>query len=153
MATYQIKCYHTPSDPAVLDKVLQEVRTVTGNIKETTDMMRPVITMSSNAADWSLINYLWIEYFHRNYFVESKEYDTYGNITLHLVIDPLTSHGPALVNMPLIVKRSSNWYNTYQYDPEIPTLENKVVATQKFPGGFGSGEMLILANNGGGIVV
>lgn len=154
MGTYKIICYYNSSDRNVLDKTLTKKREVLGNIKQATDMIRPVITMSNDTSiDWSLINYIWIEYFHRNYFVESKTFDTIGNVTLQCVVDPLTSHAEALKTLSIIAKRSTNLYNVYQYDPEIPTLENKVVATQKFPGGFPSGEALILANNGGGIVV
>lgn len=158
MATYNIKGYWMPDDKNVLDKEpnLLLLFTVSGNIKRATDMIRPVINISNHPSDdWSRCNYIYIEMFHRYYFVVSKTYDTFGNIEIECVVDPLSSHVNDIKNLFVIAKRSSNLNkcNLYQEDAEIPRLEYQVVATQKFPGGFGSGEALILANNGGGIVI
>lgn len=156
MATHQIKLYYNSSDKNVMNKTLTELYTITGNFKRPTDMIHPDIEVLYHTdVDWSNCNYIWCELFHRNYFIDSKTYDTFGNITLHCTCDVLTSHKDVLNNLDIIANRTSKTdkCNLYQYDPEIPSLENKVVATQKFPGGFPTGDALILANCGGGVVL
>lgn len=154
MATYNIKGYWMSDDKNVLTKTKTELFTVAGNFKRPTDMIRPSIQISSHpSVDWSTCNYIYIELFHRYYFVTSKTYDTFGNIEISCVVDPLTSHENDIKNLFVIAKRSSNKFNVYQDDSEIPRLANKVVATQKFPYGFGNDEQLILSVNGGGSVI
>lgn len=156
MATHQIKLYYNSSDKNVLNKTLTELYTITGNFKRPTDMIHPDIEVVYHPdVDWSNCNYIWCELFHRNYFIDSKTYDTFGNITLHCTCDVLTSHKSLINNLDIIANRTSKteMCNLYQYDSEIPSLEKKVVATQKFPGGFPTGDSLILANCGGGVVL
>lgn len=154
MATHQIKLYYNSSDKNVLNKTLTELYTITGNFKRPTDMIHPDVEIVYHPdVDWSNCNYIRCELFHRNYFIDSKTYDTFGNITLHCTCDVLTSHKTLLNNLDIIANRSSSKFNVYQYDSEIPSLEKKVVATQKFPGGFPTGDALILANCGGGVVI
>lgn len=146
MATHQIKLYYNSSDKNVLNKTLTELYTITGNFKRPTDIIHPDIEIVYHPdVDWSNCNYIWCELFHRNYFVDSKTYDTFGNITLHCTCDVLTSHKSILNNLDIIANRSSSKFNVYQNDPEIPTLANQVVATQKFPSGFSNNQSLILA--------
>ena len=146
MATHTIKLYYNSSDKNKLNKTLTELYTVSGNYKKTTDLIHPTIEVVYHPdVDWSTCNYLWSELFHRNYFINSKTYDTFGNVTLECTCDVLTSHKNDILNLDIIANRSSSKYNVYQYDSEIPTLEKKVVATQKFPLGFSENQSLILA--------
>lgn len=156
MPTYDIRGYYNHSDRNVLNKNISDppIFVVNGNIKQPTDLIRPTVIISSQGNnDWDRCNYLYIRNFHRYYFVKSKVWDTYGNITIECEVDPLMSHKDEIKQLSVIAKRSSNTYNMYQFDPEIPQYENRVVATQKFPYGFGSGEQIILAVNGGGAVI
>lgn len=146
MATYNIKGYWMSDDKNVLSKTKTELFTVAGNFKRPTDMIRPTIQISSHpSVDWSTCNYIYIELFHRYYFVTSKTYDTFGNIEISCVVDPLSSHENDIKRLFVIANRSSTIYNVYQYDEEVAKLENEVVATQKFPYGFSSTDTLILS--------
>ena len=154
MPTYNIVGYFNSSDPTVMNKTLSSpLFTVQGNIKISTDMIRPTFNISYHPnIDWSTCNYLYVQFFHRYYFIENKTFDTYGNVYLECVCDVLSSHKNDILNLDVIAKRSSYKFNIYQYDQEVPSLEKRAVATQKFPYGFSSGEALILANSGGGAI-
>lgn len=157
MATYNITGYFNSSDRNEINKILSEpLFTVAGNFKKETDIVRPVVTLSSHASDFSTCNYLYIEQFHRYYFIENKVIDTQGNITLSCVVDVLMSHRERIKELNVIALRSSKdgTFNIYQVDDEVPRLAKQVVATQKFPNGFRNTDALILAVNGtgGGIV-
>lgn len=155
MATYDIVGFYNSSDRSVLNKTLSSpLFTIEGNIKISTDMIKPSFNISFHPEiDWSTCNYIYSEFFHRYYYINSKTFDSYGNIYIECECDPLMSHKNDILNLDVIALRSSSKYNVYQYDSNIPSLENKVVATQKFPSGFGNGESLILAVNGGGVVI
>lgn len=155
MATYNITGYNCTADNNELNKTLgSALFTVSGNFKEITDIVHPTVTISNHAAyDFDECNYLYIAQFGRYYFVDSKTIDTQGRIILKCTVDVLYSHRSQINNLFIIADRSSNKCNHYQVDPEIPRLANKVVATQKFPLGFGAGEHLILAVNGGGMII
>lgn len=155
MATYNIIGYFNSSDRNELNKTLSSpLFTITGNFKKETDMIRPVITISSHASDFSTCNYIYVEQFHRYYYVNNKVIDTYGNITLSCEVDVLMSHKERIKELDIIAIRSSSLFNVYQNDNEVPRLAKQIVATQKFSGGFSNNDALILAVNGsgGGIV-
>lgn len=151
MPAYNITGYFNSSDPTVMNKTLSSpLFTVQGNIKISTDMIRPTFNISYHPnIDWSTCNYLYVEFFHRYYFIENKTFDTYGNVYLECVCDVLSSHKNDILNLDVIAKRSSYKFNMYQNDDEIPRLANSVVATQKFPYGFNGQTMILSVNNGG----
>lgn len=146
--------YFNKSDRTVLNKTIESKFTISGNFKITTDIIHPTINISSHSSvDFDDCNYLYIGQFDRYYFITSKSIDTFGNIMIDCECDVLMSHKSQILNLDVIALRSSSTYNTYQFDSEVPMYENKVVATQKFPGGFPTGDALILANCGGGVVI
>lgn len=151
---HNIVGYLNKSDNTVLNKTLEQKFSISGNFKITTDIVHPTINISSHSSvDFGDCNYLYLGQFNRYYFIVSKSIDTFGNIMIDCECDVLMSHKSQIQNLEVIAKRSSSDFNLYQYDSEIPSLEKRVVATQKFPGGFSSGEALILAVNGGGVVI
>ena len=155
MPTYNIVGYNNRSDKNKLHKSLSSALfTVAGNFKSSTDIIHPVITIGYHPAyDFSQCNYIKVDQFDRYYFVDSKQIDGYGNITLNCTDDVLFSHVTEISALEVIAARSSSWYNVYQNDPEVARLTKQVVATQKFPYGFAQSESLVLAVNGTGAVV
>jgi len=142
-----ITTYINESDSHTLNKKITKIEDVSGVVfKQDTDILRPLLIISRNVSN--NYNYVYIPAFNRYYYVRSKSFAD-QRYYVNLEVDPLMSSQTDINNLEVIADRSSSAFNLYQVDPEVPQLAPNVIATQKFPAGFG-GYSFILAVTGGG---
>ena len=140
-----ITTYVNASDEHVLDKSITKVHdNVNVILKDDTNMINPVIIVSGSLAP--SYNYVYLTDFNRYYYVRDITYSQ-QRYYIALEVDVLMSFKAAINDLEVIANRSSSRFNVYQPDNSIPFLQRNIIATQKFPSGFGS-ESLILAVNG-----
>ena len=140
-----ITTYVNDSDEHVLDKSITKVHdNISVNIKDDTNLINPVIIVSGSLTP--SYNYIYITDFNRYYYVRDITYSQ-QRYYIALEVDVLMSFNAAIKALDVIANRSSSRFNVYQPDDSIPFLQRNIIATQKFPSGFGS-ESLILAVNG-----
>lgn len=140
-----ITTYVNASDEHVLDKSITKVHdNINVVLKDDTNMINPVIIVSGSLAP--SYNYVYLTDFNRYYYVRDITYSQ-QRYYIALEVDVLMSFNAAIKSLEVIANRSSSRFNVYQPDNSIPFLQRNVIATQKFPSGFGS-ESLILAVNG-----
>lgn len=93
----------------------------TGTLKESCDVLNPVITMAYNAYHVN-INYAYIPDFGRYYFVENYVID--GDLVhIKLHVDVLYTYRNIILNSPCIAARSSSNYNVNLVDNMIQSEE------------------------------
>lgn len=140
-----ITTYVNASDEHVLDKSITKVHdNINVVLKDDTNMINPVIIVSGSLAP--SYNYVYLTDFNRYYYVRDITYSQ-QRYYIALEVDVLMSFNAAIKSLEVIANRSSSRFNVYQPDNSIPFLQRNIIATQKFPAGFGS-ESLILAVNG-----
>ena len=140
-----ITLYNMTSDKNVLDKTITSVSSVTGDIKDESNIINPQIIMSSTVD--SSFNYFYISDFGRYYYVTDKTVE-HGRTIIHGHVDVLMSFNSAIKDLYVIAERASKGYDLYQIDNELPIRNYKVVSTDVFPQGFTS-KSYLLATFGG----
>lgn len=95
--------------------------TSTGTLKESCDVLNPIITMAYNAYHVN-INYAYIADFGRYYFVENYVID--GDLVhIKLHVDVLYTYRNIIMNSQCIAARSSSNYNVNLVDNMIQAEE------------------------------
>lgn len=126
-----ITLYNTTSDPRKINKVINQVASLSCLIKDPTNKQTPNIILSSNVS--TDFNYVYISSFNRYYFVTSKTVNATNNIEISCKFDPLYTWKTNINNSKIIASRSGDTTKTNAYLPdEIPLQVNRNVIYKKF---------------------
>lgn len=143
-----VKFYTNSSERDEIYKSLSNETTLSNVIiKDDTNITDPVLILSGTSALANNINYAYIQTFGRYYFIDSKEVSQ-QRIYLTLHVDVLESARTQLLSNYAILGRSTNHFNAYQIDEDIPRLNNSAITITPFEGAF-VGESLIMTVAGG----
>lgn len=108
---------------------------LTGNLKEDTDIMDPVIEIET-VTDITGYNYAYIEVFGRYYFIRSIEITGANLRRISMHVDVLQTYSSFLKQCPVIVANSYNRFNMYLPDANYKCYQNDKILINSFPGGF-----------------
>ena len=139
------KMYKYTGQRNVINKSITHVADLSnGYFKNDTDFINPVLVLSTSF-NITNENYFSIDglYYFVNEVTRSQQ-----NQVVQLELDDLESYKTSILDQSCIIERSSNNFNLYQEDPDIPSLKNNDITQQLFPGAF-TGESLILITAGG----
>ena len=143
-----VKFYTNSSERDEIYKTLSNETTLSNVIfKDDSNISDPVLILSGTSQLANTINYAYIQTFGRYYFIDKKEISQ-QRIYLTLHVDVLESARSQILNNHAIVARSTNKFNAYQVDNDIPMINSNEITVTKFPNGF-SGESLIITVAGG----
>lgn len=138
------KMYRYTGEKDVINKSLTFVADLTGYFKDDTELIQPTLVLAPgytvSQENYFIINGMY-------YFVTGVIYSQ-QNLQVKLDLDDLETYKTDILKEHCIVERSSNQFNLYQEDPDIPVMKDSVVTMSLFPGSFG-GESLILVVAGG----
>lgn len=130
--------YKTLSNETILMNVI---------FKDDSSIIDPVLVLSGTNQLANSINYAYIPTFGRYYFIEKKDISQ-QRIYLTLHTDVIESARTQLLNNYAVLDRSTNHFNAYQVDNDIPLINSSEITITNFAGSF-SGESLILTVAGG----
>lgn len=105
--------------------------TITGNVKDTFDILNPIVQFNYNA-NLKNVNYAYIPEFGRYYFV-SPPIISGKTAYLKMHVDVLYTHRAIIMKSPCIAIRSSNRGNLYFQDDYIQFEEGYRYNVSKFP--------------------
>lgn len=105
--------------------------TVTGNVKDTFDILNPIIQLNYNVA-LKNVNYAYIPEFGRYYFV-SPPIISGKTLYLKMHVDVLFTYKAIIMKSPCIAIRSSNRGNLYFQDDYIQFEEGYRYNVSRFP--------------------
>lgn len=128
----------------VINKSITYVGEVTGVFKNDTDLIEPTLVLAPGY-EVTNKNYFLIDGLY--YFVKEVT-RSQERLTVQLDLDELESYKSSILANYAVLDRSTNKFNAYQVDRDIPMINSNEITVTKFPNGF-SGESLILTVSGG----
>ena len=122
------------------------VRTLTGTLREETDIVDPEINVefSGTLTD---CNYMYIQALSRYYFITKIESIRNGVWRIYAHCDVLKTYAEAILNTEAVVARSESKYNLYLNDSMFKVYSNPRLQIANFPNKF-TGESYVLVMNG-----
>lgn len=133
MANIAVKLYTVTDDNKVVSKSLGTPKDFDCIIKETTNVLAPVIRIQTTD-NLSGYNYCYIERYGRYYFVDRIETTPNGLWQLHCRCDVLMSWKTGIRALTGTVERSEKNFNAYLNDSEYKALSYRKIVTKQFPG-------------------
>ena len=117
-----------------ISKTPTSLFTLTGDLKEESSIVDPVIIIESESPISA--NYAYIAEFNRYYYIRNIENvaSKLWRITMHT--DVLKTFSEGILNSPCIVAKSSSKFNLYLNDADYKCQQNDIVMSQVFPSGF-----------------
>lgn len=105
---------------------------LTGNIKEPSSIIDPVILVQCDLSSISSCNYCFIPEFQRYYYITNAKSATSTTCTLHLHVDVLKSFEDAILSCTGYVDRQENEISVLISDPEKIRQVNPAISTVPF---------------------
>lgn len=132
-----------------LDKNVTTVSTVTGVLRDESNIVNPSILVEMASAPAN-VNYLYVAEFGRYYFVNDVTSVRNGLWRFDCTSDPLTSFKTQIRGCTGIVRRAESHeaYNMMLDDGSFRVYADPYIVTKKFPTGF-TGHSYVLAVAGG----
>ena len=149
---FNIILQYNSTDEDHLDKELRTIYTLTGNLRNDTDVVNPSILIECDPvylfgdANVPGVNYFTITDFRRSYYLVNLNILETGLYELVGHVDVLSSFKDGIRAQEAIVHRqeTASAYNLYINDSSLRAYQNPHVITKKFPRGF-NGFSYILA--------
>lgn len=143
-----ITFYNTASENERVTKVLTQVLSLNGTLREESDVMSPSIVVQ---ADTSLLscNYAYITEFGRYYFIDNITSIRNGIWLVKMHIDVLMTYDSAIRGLYAVVVRQESKQSSYLIDNKIPLQAKETTQTFNFPNAFSKSLYYVLAVAGG----
>lgn len=122
------------------------VMTLTGHLREETDIVNPVINIEYNGT-LTNVNYMWIPEFHRYYFITKIESVRTGLWRVYAHCDVLKTYAEGILGTPCVVARNEKQYNLMLNDSYFKVYANPRLQVANFPNKF-SGYSYVLVMKG-----
>lgn len=147
-----VKAYKYNSPNFFINKDLIDVATYTGNLKAESSVLDPEFEIESDS-DLSQVNYIWINEFHRYYYVTNITSVTnkLWRFTCH--VDVLMTYKPQITAHEAVIARQEGLYNLYLNDSDtFKVLQKRKIVQKNFPNGFsGSSYVLLFMGDNGSV--
>lgn len=148
--SFAITLYQNNSENNKIGKSLVQVASYNGNLRETCDILNPVINFDDAGlgAKIATVNYMYIPAFGRYYFINKIEsisnniWRIYGNV------DVLETYKDAILNQTAVIARQENEWNLYLNDGTFKVYQNPIICTINFPNGFTDQEYILAVAGG-----
>lgn len=141
--SFDIILQRNQSEKNALSKVVNDLATVTGVLKNETSIVNPTIIIECNVSDFSLCNYMSIPEFDRSYFVTDIRSIKNGLVEFTCHVDVLSSFAPYIRANRAIIEKQENAWNVYLDDGTFRVYQNPMVLTKMFPSGFDTWEFVL----------
>ena len=135
--TIKLQLNNSPAN--YVDKVVVDVLTLTGTLKEGSSLQTPQIMVEHSGAITG-VNYARIESFGRSYYITDIHNDHNTIWTISLKSDPLTSFKTQIRACNAIIAKNEKAFNLYLADSNFKCYQNPYIITRKFPTGFQTSE-------------
>lgn len=122
------------------------VMTLTGTLREQTDIVDPEINVEYNGT-LTNVNYMHIPELHRYYFITKIESVRTGLWRIYGHCDVLKTYSEGILGTECVVARSESKYNLYLNDSAFKVYANPRLQCANFPNKF-DGESYVLIMNG-----
>lgn len=129
-----------------LNRVVKNVRniiTLSGELREATSIIDPIIKIECDLEDITECNYLTIPVFNRSYFIKNIRSIRNNIVEISCHVDVLSSFADAIKTNTAIIKKQENSWNLYLNDGTFKIYQNPEILTKSFPSGFSTQEFVL----------
>ena len=143
-----IYLYQNLSEQNALDKSTALIGTLSGALKESTDLLNPVILIEGDiTATVATTNYIYIPSFKRYYFLTGLTSVRTGLYQIEMHVDVLTTYRDGIRKNEALISRQENEWNMMIPDNQQQVGQKQIITQQAFPNAF-SGEVYELIVQG-----
>lgn len=135
--------YLNKSERNRVAKVLEQISSMTGTLRQETSIIDPAFLIYADLDDFIECNYLDVPAFGRKYFVNNIRSIRTGLIELTCHVDVISSFATQIKANSAIVKKQENNWNLYLNDGSFRVYQNPIVLTKAFPSGFTTQEFVL----------
>lgn len=129
-----------------ISKTPATVMSVTGSLRENTDIVDPQINIEYNGT-LTNVNYMYIAEFHRYYFITKIESIRTGLWRVYAHCDVLKTYSQAILGTKAVISRSESDYNLLLNDQYFKAYANPRIQLARFSETF-SGNSYVLIMQG-----
>ena len=141
----QILLQRNDSEPNAIDKTLTTLADLSGDLRDQTSIIDPVILISGDISSYTGCNYMTIPAFGRSYFIRNITSVRTGVFSVAAHVDVLSSFKTQIRANSAILRRSEKYWNLYLNDGSLQTYQYPAVLPKPFPNGFPNNKQYILA--------
>ena len=146
MSGFNIILMNNQEELNKISKSPSTVMTLSGTLREETDIVNPVINIEFNGT-LTNVNYMHIPEFNRYYFITKIESVRTGLWRIYAHCDVLKTYAEGILGTPCVVARNQNKYNLYLNDSYFKVYANPRLQVINFPQSF-SGYSYVLVMKG-----
>lgn len=144
--SFSIKLQRNTSPINKVDKALNLVDTVTGTLRNESNLVDPVILIELDSLPY--FNYMTIEEFHRSYFIREIKSVRNKLWEIHAHSDPLMSFKTDFLQNTAVVSRNQSNYDLLLNDGMFKCRQNSRIGYIAFPAGLDNfNYILVVAGN------
>lgn len=143
----EILLYSCAQENNVINKNLELLETIQGDLREESSIMTPVVMIESITTPAA--NYAMISEWNRYYYINNIISERTGLWRLEMSIDVLKTYASEILANKAVIRRQQTNWNIYLDDPNFKVYNNKLIQTKLFPNGFNNEPDFILVVAGG----
>lgn len=144
-----IELYRNNSEPNKITKSLSAISTLSGSLRNESEVVNPVVLVEGNISSFQMANYARIQAFGRYYFITGIKSIRNNIVELSLHTDVLMSFNLSNVNGIVIETQSVNASNYLTGRNWIETVKHKTDIISFSNGLLDSGEYILITAGGG----
>ena len=137
-----VTLYNNSSPINAMDKNLSQIASLTGNLREESNVIDPQILIERSSV--SNVNYVYVSEFDRYYFVTEIESVRTGLWRMHLHVDVLYTYRNSIRQNRALINRQQNYYDLMLDDGIFRCKQNPRIYRYDFPNGLGDFNYILI---------
>lgn len=127
-----------------MGKNVTTIKTLTGSLRNETDIINPQILIEASQSDLRTANYLTIDEFGRKYFINEIESIRTNMYVVHAHVDVLDSFMSQIKGNTAVVLRQENDFNLLLNDGVFKCQQNPRISLRDYPSGLGAFNYILI---------
>lgn len=141
--SFSISLQNNSSPINKIGKAISTITTVSGDLKNESDVIRPEILIESDSSILSA-NYMTIDTFHRKYFIEEIQSVRTNLWLVKAHVDVLETYASQILSNTAVVLRQENNFNLLLNDGVFKCRQDPRISYRKFPSGLGDFNYILI---------
>lgn len=141
--SFSISLQNNSSPINKIGKAISTIATVSGDLKNESDVIRPEILIESDSSILSA-NYMTIDTFHRKYFIEEIQSVRTNLWLVKAHVDVLETYASQILSNTAVVLRQENNFNLLLNDGVFKCRQDPRISYRKFPSGLGDFNFILI---------
>ena len=141
--SFSISLQNNSSPINKIGKAISTITTVSGDLKNESDVIRPEILIESDSSILSA-NYMTIDTFNRKYFIEEIQSVRTNLWLVKAHVDVLETYASQILSNTAVVLRQENNFNLLLNDGVFKCRQDPRISYRKFPSGLGDFNYILI---------